>query len=82
MSDEESKLKHSKRIQKTEIIIKKQTKIAKSHGMDIKEPHKLAKHHALDCGHANCPLCSSPRKLFGEKTKQEQSFEQTEKWND
>jgi transposase-like protein len=82
MSDEESKIKHSKRILKTENIIKKQTKIAKAHGMEVKEPHKLAKHHALDCGVPNCPMCSSPRKVTGEKTKQEQSFEQTEKWND
>ena len=82
MSDEESKIKHSKRILKTENIIKKQTKIAKAHGIEVKEPHKLAKHHALDCGVPNCPMCSSPRKVTGEKTKQEQSFEQTEKWND
>ena len=82
MSDEESKIKHSKRILKTENIIKKQTKIAKTHGIEVKEPHKLAKHHALDCGVPNCPMCSSPRKVSGAKTKQEQSFEQTEKWND
>jgi hypothetical protein len=82
MSDEESKIKHSKRILRTENIIKKQTKIAKEHGIEVKEPHKLAKHHALDCGVPNCPMCSSPRKVSGEKTIQEQSFEQTEKWND
>ena len=82
MSDEESRIKHSKRILKTENTIKKQTKIAKTFGMEVKEPHKLAKHHALDCGVPNCPMCSSPRKVTGEKTKQEQSFEQTEKWND
>ena len=82
MSDEESRIKHSKRILKTENIIKKQTKIAKAHGIEVKEPHMLAKHHALDCGVPNCPMCSSPRKVTGEKTKQEQSFEQTEKWND
>ena len=82
MSDNESKIKHSKRLHKEESAIKKQVKIAKSHGVEVKEPHKLAKHHALNCGQANCPVCSSPRKTFGEKTKQEQSFEQTEKWND
>ena len=82
MSDEESKLKHSNRIQKTKNNIRKQTKIAKSFGMEVNEPHKLAKHHVLDCGVPHCPLCSSPRKLTGKKTKQEQSFEQTEKWDD
>jgi len=82
MSHEEDKIKHSKRLHQEESAIAKQLKIAKVHGVDVKEPHKLAKHHALDCGLPNCPICSSPRKVTGEKTKQEQSFEQTEKWND
>jgi len=82
MSHEDDKLRHSKRIHQEEAAIAKQVKIAKTHGMDIKEPHKLAKHHALDCGVPNCPMCSSPRKVTGEKTIQEQSFEQTEKWHD
>ena len=82
MSHEEDKIKHSKRLYQEETSIAKQVKIAKAHGIEVKEPHKLAKHHALDCGLPNCPMCSSPRKVTGEKTKQEQSFEQTEKWND
>lgn len=82
MSHEESKFKHSKRILEEENAIKKQMKIAKSHGLDVKEPHKFAKHHAMDCGHPGCMLCASPRKIFGEKTIQEQKFEQTEKWYD
>ena len=82
MSHEEDKIKHSKRLHQEEAAIAKQVKIAKSHGMEVKEPHKLAKHHALNCGQPNCMLCASPRKVTGEKTKQEQSFEQTEKWND
>jgi len=82
MSHEDDKIKHSKRLHKEESAIAKQVKIAKAHGVEVKEPHMLAKHHALDCGVPNCPMCSSPRKLSGEKTIQEQSFEQTEKWND
>ena len=85
MSTEEDKLKHSKRLLKDDNAIHKQLQIAKSIGVHekyIKEPHRLAKHHALDCGVPNCPMCSSPRKVTGEKTIQEQSFEQTEKWND
>ena len=54
MSTEEDKIKHSKRLQKDENAIKKQMKIAKSHGMDVKEPHKFAKHHAMDCGNPDC----------------------------
>ncbi len=82
MSTEEDKIKHSKRLQNDEIAIKKQMKIAKRHGMDVKEPHKFVKHHAMDCGNPRCPLCSSPRKLYNEKTIQEKSFEQTGKWNE
>ena len=82
MSTEEDKIKRTKRMQKDECAVAKQVKIAKAHGIEVKEPHKLAKHHALDCGVPNCPMCSSPRKVTGEKTKQEQSFEQTEKWNE
>ena len=76
MSTEEDKLKHSKRIHTKETAIKKQTKIAKAHGMDVKEPHKFNKHHAMDCGNPKCMLCASPRKLFKELTIQEKRFYQ------
>jgi len=82
MSNPDDKLKHSKRLLKDENVIKKQTRIAKQNGMDVKEPHKFVKHHAMDCGNPKCPLCSSPRKLYNEKTIQEKSFEQTGKWNE
>lgn len=76
MSKEEDKIKHSKRLHADETHIKKQVKIAKAFGMDVKEPHKLVKHNALDCGVPNCPVCSSPRKLYKEETKQEKSHKQ------
>lgn len=82
MSRDEDKFKHSKRLHQEQTAIDKQVKIAKVHGINVKEPHKLAKHHALDCGIPDCPVCSSPRKTNGEATKQEQSFKQTEKWDD
>lgn len=78
MSNEEAKFKHSKRIHAKETHIKKQVGIAKSNGMDVKEPHKLAKHNAMDCGVPNCPMCSSPRKLYREETIQEKSHKQKE----
>jgi len=73
MSSEEEKFLHSQRILKNDASIRRQTKIAKTFGMDklVKEPHRMAKHHALDCGHANCPLCSNGRKTNGELTVQE-----------
>jgi len=82
MSDELSKEKHSKRLYQEESAIAKQLKIAKAHGVSIKEPHKLHKHHALDCGNPKCVMCSSPRKIFKEVTIQEKKFIQTENWNE
>ena len=76
MSAEQDKLKHSSRLYQDEVHIKKQTKIAKAHGIDVKEPHKLNKHHAMDCGNPKCMLCASPRKLFKELTIQEKRFYQ------
>ena len=76
MSNEDAKIKHSKRIQKTRNQIKKQTKIAKSHGMPVEEPHKFAKHHAMDCGNAECVMCGNPRKVWKEKTIQEKRFDE------
>ena len=82
MSKEEDKIKSATRRFNDEVKIAKQVKIAKSHGMEVKEPHKLAKHHALDCGQPGCMLCGNPRKIFSEKTIQEKSFEQTKTWTE
>jgi hypothetical protein len=82
MSAEQDKLKHSSRLYQDEVHIKKQTKIAKAHGMDVKEPHKFNKHHAMDCGNPKCMLCASPRKLFKELTIQEKRFYQDKLHND
>ena len=76
MSAEQDKLKHSSRLYQDEVHIKKQTKIAKAHGIDVKEPHKFNKHYAMDCGNPKCMLCASPRKLFKELTIQEKRFYQ------
>ena len=84
MSNQEQKEKHSKRLHNEESAIKKQTKIALQHGANRveveKEQHRYAKHHAMDCGDPDCVMCGNPRKFFKEKTKQEKSFEQTDKW--
>ena len=75
MSTEQDKIKKNKRIQKDENAVKKQTKIAKTFGVPVKEPHKFAKHHALDCGNPKCLLCSR-EKVFGEPTMQQKRFDQ------
>jgi hypothetical protein len=71
MSTEEDKFKHSKRLLKDENAVKKQTKIAKTFGVPVKEPHKFAKHHAMNCGNPKCVMCGNPRKTFKELTAQE-----------
>ena len=71
MSTEQDKFKHSRRLQKDENAVKKQTKIAKEHGLPVTEPHKFAKHHAMNCGNPNCVMCGNPRKTFKELTQQE-----------
>ena len=76
MSNEDEKVKHSKRILKTDNAVKKQVDIAKQCGMTVKDPHRLAKKHALNCGNPKCVMCMNPRKSFGEKTIQEKRLEQ------
>ena len=75
MSKDEDKIKHSKRLLKDDNAIKKQTKIAKSHGMPVEKAHGFAKQHAMDCGQPGCVLCGNRRKVWGEKTVQEQRFD-------
>ena len=75
MSTEQDKFKHSKRLLKDVNAVKKQTKIAKTFGVPVKDPHKFAKQHALDCGNPKCLLCSS-EKVLGKKTIKERRFDQ------
>ena len=78
MSNPEDKEKRSKRLHKEESAIKKQQKIAKSHGVptDLNEGHRYAKHHAMNCGDPDCVMCANPRKTFKERTIQEKRFDQ------
>jgi hypothetical protein len=82
MSTEQDKFKNSRRRLKDESAVKKQVKIAKTHGLTdkdkaVKEPHRLAKHHAMDCGNPECYLCGNPRKTHKDKlTAQEKKIYQ------
>jgi hypothetical protein len=76
MSASDVKEKHSKRIHSKDTAVKKQTRIAKSYGLEVKEPHKFAKHHALDCGTPGCIMCGNPRKIYKEETIQEKRAKQ------
>ena len=69
MSDDQSKIKNSRRRQKDENAITKQVKIAKQHKVseynpgEVKQPHRFNKHHAMDCGNPECYLCGNPRHI-------------------
>ena len=79
MSTEQDRFKNSQRRLRDESAVKKQTKIAKAHGVPVEEPHKFAKHHAMDCGNPGCTMCGNPRKTFNELTAQEKRlFQDTE----
>ena len=86
MANELAKYLNSRRRQKDENAIKKQTKIGKQYGMSNKEidqPHRLAKRHAMNCGNPKCVMCGNPRKTFKELTQQEKRlFQDTEKITD
>lgn len=83
MNSESDKFKRSKRIQKDENAVKKQTKIAKEYGVPVTEPHKFAKSHAMNCGNPQCVMCGNPRKTFKELTQQEKRlFQDVEKTTD
>jgi hypothetical protein len=78
--DQETKDKHSKRIQQKENHIRKQVRIAETYGLPVTEPHKLAKKHSMNCGDPKCSLCGNPRKVYKERTIKELSFDQTKEW--
>ena len=83
MSDSEVKEYRSKRIHKDEVKAIRQYKFAKKfHKYTDKTPHYYSKRHSMNCGDPKCVMCGNPRKFFGEKTIQEKSFEQTERWVD
>ncbi len=67
MANDFAKFKNSRRRHKDDIAVARQVKIAKQHGLTmrdraIKEPHRMAKHHAMDCGQPGCCLCGNPRR--------------------
>lgn len=72
MSNELAKYLNSRRRLKDESAVKKQVRIAKQHGLSmrdkaVKEPHRLAKRHAMDCGNPECFMCGNPRKTHKDK---------------
>jgi hypothetical protein len=76
MSTDQDRIKHSRRMSKTRAATLKQVRIARAHGITVKEYHRYAKHHALNCGRAHCMLCSNPRRTWKQKTLQEVSWSQ------
>jgi hypothetical protein len=71
MANERAKYLNSRRRLRDQAAIKRQSRIAKSHGFPTGPEHRLAKVHATTCGDSNCAMCGNPRKFFKEKTIQE-----------
>lgn len=89
MSDQTSREQRAKRFQNDQTHIKKRQKIIKakssylwSNHVADKQPHRLHKCSGMNCGNSNCVMCGNPRKIFDERTKQEQSFRQDELWSE
>ena len=82
MSNQVERFKHSKRLQRKHIAVKRQVKIAKSHNFPTDAKHRFTKTHAMTCGDSHCAMCGNPRKFFKERTIHERSFEQTAGWRD
>jgi hypothetical protein len=76
MANERAKYLNSRRRLRDQTAIKRQSRIAKSHGFPTGPEHRLAKIHATTCGDSNCAMCGNPRKFFKEKTIQEKRLEQ------
>ena len=76
MSNSRDRIRASRRRLRDENAVKRQTRIAKSRGNPVTEPHKFAKRHDMDCGQPGCMLCANPRKIFKERTIQEQRMMQ------
>ena len=82
MSNENSKVHHSRRIHQKQTYVKKQTKIAKAYNIPVEEPHRFQDHAVVNCGIPNCVFCANPRKIWKQKTIKEKSFDQTTKWTE
>ena len=78
MSNDQDKIKHSKRIHQKDSTVKNKMKIAKAYGWKhvLANPHKYLKCSLFSCGNSNCIFCMNTRRAFNEKTVQEQRNEQ------
>ncbi len=74
------KEKRQKRFEQKKRHIDRQVKVKKSsysfnkYGETI-QPHRFHKMNAMDCGVTGCIWCGNPRRVWGDKTRQEEKFE-------
>jgi len=79
MSNEQERIKHSKRRHANQVAIARQMAIIKAYNHSdprSSEPHRYVKRHAMGCANPRCIMCSNPRKVWGEATMQEKRFDQ------
>jgi len=74
MCEEFNESDKEKRIRNTENKINKQIKIANQYNIPITNPHKFHKQNVTNCGNPRCIFCGNPRKIWKQKTIQEQKF--------
>lgn len=87
MSDQETRVKHSRRLYDDEVHIKKRTNTLKELHSSLddrtkKQPHRLHKVTGMNCGNPKCVMCMNPRKAWKDMTVQEQSFYQEKLWDE
>lgn len=88
MSDQKSREQRSKRLHDEETKVLKRSKTLKELHVYFpkhpvtEQPHRLHKNTGMNCGNPNCIMCSNPRKIFHERTLQEQSFRQDKLWSE
>jgi len=90
VSNELAKYLNSRRRFKDESAIKRQSRIARQHGVnelnssEAKQPHRFNKRHAMDCGNPECFMCGNPRKTHKDKltTQEKRLFQDVEKTTD
>ena len=58
MSNEIQRFSRARRLMQKHRNVKRQQRIARSKGMQVKEPHRYAKRNAMDCGNPKCWMCA------------------------
>lgn len=83
MSQDDTKISHSRRLWQKVTHIARQMSIRNAHGFPprsvdegVEVPHRYHKVSGMTCGDPKCAMCGNPRKFFKEPTMQEKRQQQ------